>query len=139
MRTWKLVSGIISIMLCLFVMFQSCAVGIGNTLSNNGEVSGFTGFIVSVMLFVGGIVSIDNRNKNAKGENIAMIVLYGIGALLGFMLAGSYSDLIIWAMWCLVCAGLAALSIVNKDIEELKREPKKKPSQRKFEEDDEGK
>ena len=38
MKTWKLVSGILSIILFVIVSFQSCAAGIGNTLSENGEV-----------------------------------------------------------------------------------------------------
>ena len=35
MKTWKLVSGIISIVLFAFVMFQSCAAGISNSLAEN--------------------------------------------------------------------------------------------------------
>ena len=42
MKTWKLVSGIISIVLFAFVMFQSCAAGISNSLAENGESGGFT-------------------------------------------------------------------------------------------------
>lgn len=34
MKTWKLVSGITSIVLFAFVMFQSCAAGISNSLEN---------------------------------------------------------------------------------------------------------
>ena len=40
MKTWKLVSGIISIVLFAFVMFQSCAAGISNSLAENGESGG---------------------------------------------------------------------------------------------------
>ena len=38
MKIWKLVSGILSIVLVLFVLFQSCAAGLGNALEANGEV-----------------------------------------------------------------------------------------------------
>lgn len=113
MKTWKLVSGILSIILCLFVMFQSCVAGLSNTLAQNGEVSGSAGVIVAIMLLAGGIVAIATRNSNKKGGNIALIVLYGIGALFGFTLAGSYGDLIIWAAWCLICAVLAIIAIVK--------------------------
>ncbi|HIT73878.1 MAG TPA: hypothetical protein IAD10_09490 [Candidatus Fimicola cottocaccae] len=116
MKTWKLVSGILSIVLCLFVMFQSCAAGAANALSNNGEVSGSAGFIVSIMMLVGGIVSVVNR-KGGKGGNIAIIVLYGIAALFGFTLAGSYADLKIWSSWCLICAVLALVSLIKKNKE----------------------
>lgn len=112
MKTWKLVSGILSIVFFFLVAFQSCAAGISNTLEENGEVSGSAGIIVAIMLLVGGIVSIATR-KGSKGGNIALIVLYGIGTLFGFALAGSYSDLKIWAGWCLICAVLAIVSLVK--------------------------
>lgn len=112
MRTWKLVSGILSIVLFVFVSFQSCAAGVANTLEANGEVGGSAGIIVAIMLLAGGIVSIATRN-GGKGGNIALIVLFGIGALCGFALAGSYADLNIWAAWCLICAILAIISLVK--------------------------
>lgn len=119
MKNWKLVSGILSIVLCLFVLFQSCAAGLSNTLQENGEVGGSAGVIVAIMLLAGGIVSIVTRN-GGKGGNIALIILYGIGALFGFTLAGSYGDLVIWAAWCLICAVLAVVSLLKgkKDAEQ---------------------
>lgn len=112
MKTWKLVSGILCIVLSLFVLFQSCAAGLSNAIQDNGEVGGSAGLIVAIMLLAGGIVSIATRN-GGKGGNIALIILFGIGALFGFALAGSYSDLVIWAGWCLICAGLAAVSLIK--------------------------
>lgn len=58
MKTWKLVSGIISIVLFVFVSFQSCAAGVVNTMEENREVGGSAGLIVAIMLLTGGIVSI---------------------------------------------------------------------------------
>lgn len=116
MKTWKLVSGILSIIMCVFVSLQSCAAGVSNTLAENGEVGGSAGVMVSIMLLAGGIVSIVTR-KGGKGGNIALIVLFGIGALLGFAMAGSYTDLKIWAAWCLINAILAAVSLVQSKKE----------------------
>ena len=62
MKVWKLVSGILSIVLFLIVSFQSCAAGISNTLSDNGEVGGSAGVLVAIFLLAGGIVSIATRN-----------------------------------------------------------------------------
>ena len=112
LKTWKLVSGILSIVLCLFVMLQSCAAGLSNTLEENGEVGGSAGVVVSLMLLAGGIVSVATR-KGGKGGNIALIVLFGIGALCGYTMAGSYGDLYIWATWCLICVVLAIVSLVK--------------------------
>lgn len=114
MKTWKIVSGILSIILFMVVTFQSCAAGLYNAMSENGESSGSAGIIVAVMLLAGGIVSIVTR-KGGKGGNIALIVLYCIGALLGFTMAGSYSDLIIWAIWCLICAALALVHLLKSN------------------------
>ena len=112
MKTWKLVSGILSIVLFVFVTFQSCAAGVANTLEANGEVGGSAGIIFAIMLLAGGIVSIATR-KGGKGGNIALIVLFGIGALCGYTMAGSYGDLYIWATWCLICAVLAIVSLIK--------------------------
>ena len=112
MKTWKLVSGILSIVLFVFVTFQSCAAGVANTLEANGEVGGSAGIIVAIMLLAGGIVSIATR-KGGKGGNIALIVLFGIGALCGYTMAGSYGDLYIWGTWCLICAVLAIVSLIK--------------------------
>ena len=110
MKTWKLVSGILSIVLFFMVAFQSCAAGLSNSLSETGEVSGSAGIIVAIMLLAGGIVSIATR-KGSKGGNIALIVLFGIAT---YTLAGSFSDLKIWATWCLVNVILAIVSLVKQ-------------------------
>lgn len=79
MKTWKLVSGILSIIMFVFVTFQSCAAGISNSIEDNGEVGGSAGIIVAIMLLAGGIVSIATRNSKAKAEISAVIVLFGLG------------------------------------------------------------
>lgn len=114
MKTWKLVSGILSVILFAIVSLQSCAVGIGNTLSENGEVGGSGGIILAILMLAGGIVSIATRSSMSKGSNIALIVLFGLGSFFGFLTAGSYSDLKIWASWCLICAILPVISIIKK-------------------------
>jgi len=114
MKLWKLVAGILSCILFLVVMFQSCAAGLANSLSENGEVSGTGGVLLSVLMLAGGIVSIVVRNSTKNGGNIALIVLFGLAALIGFASYGSFSDLAIWAGWCLINAVLALLCIILK-------------------------
>ena len=112
MKTWKLVSGIISIVLFVFVSFQSCAAGVVNTMEANGEVGGSAGLIVAIMLLAGGIVSIATRN-GGKGGNIALIVLFAIGALCGFTMEGGYGDLYIWSAWCVINVILAIVALAK--------------------------
>ena len=115
MKTWKLVSGILSIILFAFVMFQSCAAGVVNTLENNGGSSGTVGAFVGVLMLAGGIVSIATRKSVKKGGNIALIILFGLAAVSGFIGYGNYSDLIIWSVWCLINAVIAVISLVKNN------------------------
>ena len=122
MKVWKLVSGILSIILFVIVTFQSCAAGLSNALEANGEVSGTAGVMVAVLMLAGGIVSIASRKAKGKGGNIALIVLFGLAALVGFANYGRYSDLAVWSGWCLINAVLAVVAILtgtknNKDEE----------------------
>ena len=113
-KTWKLVSGILSLVFVMFVLFQSCAAGIVNSVSRNGESGGFAGVIVSIMLLAGGIVIISTRNSRNTGGDIATMALFGIGAIVGFLLAGGFSDLLVWSAWCLANAIMAVVSMVKK-------------------------
>lgn len=111
MKTWKLVSGILSILFALFVFFQSSMVGLGNSLAENGEVSGTAGLFVGILLLTCGIVSIATRNAQGKGGDVAMIILMILAAITGFAGAGSYSDLYIWSSWCVLCMIFAFVSL----------------------------
>ncbi len=113
MKTWKLVSGILSIVLFVVVSFQSCAAGLGNALSENGESGGSGGILVAILMLSGGIVSVATRKSKGRGGNIALIVLFGLAALVGFGLAGSFTDLYIWAFWCLINAILAVVAMIT--------------------------
>ena len=120
MKTWKLVAGILSIILSVFVFFQSVLVGTANTMSANGEVGGSAGVFVSIFMLAGGIVSIAVRNSQKNGGNIAVVILFLLASFLGIGLAGSFSDLNIWAGWCLINAVLAIISIFkqNKGVQQ---------------------
>lgn len=96
-----------------FVSFQSCAAGVSNALEANGEASGSAGIIVAILMLAGGIVSIATRKSLGKGGNIALIVLFGLAAIIGFAGYGSFSDLAIWAGWCLINAVLAVVALVT--------------------------
>ena len=113
MKVWKLVAGILSIVFFVFVSFQSCAAGVANTLSENGEVSGSAGLLVAIFLLAGGIVSIASRKSTGKGGNIALIIMFGLAALIGFANYGSYSDLAIWSGWCLINALIAVIPLAT--------------------------
>lgn len=112
MKVWKLVAGILSIVLFIIVTFQSCAAGMVNALEENGGSSGSAGIIVAILMLTGGIVSIATRKSTGKGGNIALIIIFGLAALIGFAGHGNYSDLVIWAGWCLINAVVAVIAII---------------------------
>ena len=113
MKTWKLVAGILSIILFIVVTFQSCAAGVVNAIENDGGTSGSVGVMVAILMLAGGIVSIASRKSIGKGGNIALIVLFGSAALFGYAGHGNYSDLVIWSTWCLINAVLAVIALIK--------------------------
>lgn len=97
MKTAKLIIGIISIVLSLFILFQSCAAGLSNAMASNGEFSGSAGVIVAICMIVSGIIGLATRNKEGRGGPITAGCFYLFAGLIGAVSAGSYSDLYIWA------------------------------------------
>ena len=113
MKTWKLVSGIISICLFFVIELQSCAAGAVNAIEDNGGTSGSVGFICGILILAGGIVSIATRKSERKGGDIALIVILGLAALFGFTGYGNYGDLVVWSVWALLIAVLAVVDLVK--------------------------
>lgn len=97
MKTAKLVIGIISMVLSVLVMFQSCAAGVVNSIESNGEISGSAGFMVAIFFIIAGIVGIATRNSEKKGGSLTAAGFYLAAALFGSTLAGNYADLYFWA------------------------------------------
>lgn len=96
MKASRLTLGIISIVLFVIVSMQSCAVGVANTMLETGEFSGTAGTLLSICLLVAGIVGICVRKSLGAGPFVAG-GFYVAGALFAFLMAGSYTDLYIWA------------------------------------------
>ena len=113
MKTWKLVSGILSIILFVVVAFQSCAAGVVNAIENDGGTSGSVGVMVAILMLAGGIVSVASRKSSGKGGNIAIMILFGLAALFGYAGHGNYSDLVIWSTWCLINTVLAVVALIK--------------------------
>ena len=109
MKTTKLVLGILSIVLSMLVMFQSCAAGIGNAIAAKGETSGSSGFLLAFFLMAGGIVGIVARGS--KGGAIASTILYFLGGLIGISNVGTYKDLQIWSVMMFILCAIFAISI----------------------------
>lgn len=111
----KKVIGIFSIVLFLVVEFQSCAAGLGNALSKSSESSGSAGFLLGLFMLIAGILTL--VSKQSKGILITAIVLYILGALVGFANSGTFKDLTIWSSLNLIFGALLIFHLVkNKTL-----------------------
>ena len=68
MKTWRLISGILSIVLSLVILLQSCAVGMLEAMGADGSDSA-SGLLVALLLVAAGIVAIVIRNGSRGGSN----------------------------------------------------------------------
>lgn len=94
--TAKLILGILSMVLFVLVAFQSCAAGLGNALSNNGEASGSFGFLVALNLLITGIIAVAARKSAKKLPWIISAVLLWLNYFYAKIFGGSYGDLVVW-------------------------------------------
>jgi hypothetical protein len=114
MKVTKLVLGIITIVLSVLVLFQSCAAGASNALSENGESSGTAGLFVAILMLAGSIVMIATRKGTSSGGSIAGMIIFLLASLIGFPNAGSFGDLKVWAVLCLILAVINLIAAINK-------------------------
>lgn len=97
----KLVLGIISIVLFVLVMLQSCAVtSLGTLVSSEAAASGMFGVILAILLLAAGIVGIATRRRRTGG--LVAAVIWIVGAFIGFLGVRTYADLSIWGFIALM-------------------------------------
>ena len=103
MKTTKLVIGILSIVLSLFVLFQGCTANVADALSESDKPVGALGVFLAIILLVAGIIAIATRKDKAGG--IVAGVFYFIGGLIGRAGVGTYfGDLVVWSTLCFIFA-----------------------------------
>lgn len=103
MKTTRLIFGIISILLSLMILLQSCATGFVNAINESNDMGGTAGMFIALFIIIAGIVAIICR-KGAIGSIIAGII-YGISGLIGLGNDAVYKDLEIWG-WLFVLYAL---------------------------------
>ena len=114
MKVTRLVIGIISFVMALIVTFQSCFAGLGNAMEDNGEVGGSAGVVLAIFAIVAGIVT---RKGEGKGPFVAG-GFYLAGGIIGLAMAGSYADLKIWGVACII---FALVFIIGTILEKKRR------------------
>lgn len=111
MRTAKLVIGILSCVLVLVVMLQSCGATFITSVENSGDISGAAGVVFGIILLAAGVTAIAGRDS--KGGTIAAGVLYVLGGILGVTQNGVYGDLQVWAWVSLIFGAVFFLSLIG--------------------------
>ena len=114
MKTAKLVTGILCIVFTVMVLFQSCAVGVYNSVEENEDLGGAAGFVVAILMLSGGIVSIATRKAEGKGGPIVAIILFALAAVTGLTNNKVYEDLLVWGIWCAIMAVLNIIGLLVK-------------------------
>lgn len=112
MKTWRLVSGILSIVLTIIVFFQSNLVAV---FGGKDNIEGGAGIIFALLLLTGGITSIATHKNITTGSKVALFLLFGIGALIAITNAKVYKDLTVWGAWSAICAIIALFGRKNKN------------------------
>lgn len=105
MKTARLCIGIISMVLFLVIMFQSCAVGVGEVLSGEEDGSSGSGAFVAWLMLIAGIVGVCTR-KSVVGAYVTA-AFYVLAGILGISSVGSvFGDLVIWGVVSLIFAAI---------------------------------
>ena len=74
MKVWKLVSGIISMVVFIIIVFQSCATGVVNALDDNdADTSAAAGIWVAFILLVAGLTSACVWKEKSRWADFALI------------------------------------------------------------------
>jgi len=94
--TARLILGIISCLLFVLISFQSCAVGLSNALTSNGEQSGSAGFLSAICLVTAGIIGIVTHKSEKKVSCFIACGFYWFIFFLSRLFSGNYSDLKVW-------------------------------------------
>ncbi|WP_262316446.1 hypothetical protein [Lacticaseibacillus parakribbianus] len=103
MKVTKLIVGILQIVLSLFILLQSCAVGLGHAVENKtSDAGGSAGVFVAILFLAAGITYIATRKMVKLGGDIAGLVLMAIAWIFGISNAADYSDLAIWGWLSLI-------------------------------------
>lgn len=115
MKIWKTLSGILSLFAAAFIALLFLFTDLLELLANPLQIETFgspgaAGAIMAAALAFGGIITLATRD-GGRGGSIAASILYGVGGVVGLVLAGDHLDLRVCAAWSLLCMVAAMVDI----------------------------
>ena len=111
--TLKLIIGVLMMVFFIMIAFQSCAAGLYNMLSDNGESSGMFGLVSGLLLVSAGIVGVATRKSAKRGGALAVTVMTWLVFLFSRIGAGTYTDLQVWGILAFVAGCIYLFSVMR--------------------------
>ncbi len=102
--TGRLVIGIVSIPLAVWIFFQATAVGTLNLAAGSSDSGGPAGMFVALVFLVAGICAIVTRNYPFKNTAFAVCVLYAFNGVIAMLNSEVFEDLRIWGFLSILFA-----------------------------------
>ena len=113
--TGRLIVGIVSVVLSILVLMQSCTVaGLGAFVGEDAFASGFGGMVIAFFMLIAGIVDMATRKSVGKAGCIVSIVFYALAALVGAVCAADFPDLGVYAGLCFAFALVDVVILVKR-------------------------
>ena len=122
MKVTKLVVGILQIVIAVFIVFQSMAVGLSHAMENSKDAGGSAGMITAILFLVSGIVYLSTKKMTKMGGDIACLVISLLPCLFAISNAHDYTDLMVWG-WLAFIIGVGFFVwhlLVNKKASQSK-------------------
>lgn len=122
MKITKIIFGSLCLFFSFLSLFQSCAVGLSNTIEKNGRLDGSAGLLFTILMFVGGMVLLLTRNGHSG--TVPATVIFLIATVVGQLNKSVFGDLVIYST---ILSGfstaLSAFSIFEHDDDEKNINP----------------
>lgn len=112
MRIVRVIIGVSSLVLGIYLIFQSFDVVIISMFSGGGS-SWFFSALVGICLIIAGTINLISESNSISG--IVSIIIYFVSGVLGIIGADIYKDLLVWSSATLIL-GLIALLLATIDF-----------------------
>lgn len=63
MKTIRLILGIITVILFMVILLQSCAVGTANVINESSDMGGSAGFFLAILSLIDGVIAMATRSS----------------------------------------------------------------------------
>ena len=114
MKIFKLIVGILCILLAGFVAFQSFYLGSGSAIFKPLEISGTIAIIIIVLLVLCGLTTASTFRSRGVGGEVFCILLLSLATVAGVLFRGSIPELRLWTGICLALDVFNLLSLFTK-------------------------